>query len=104
MLRAKFRMQLEISAAISTLTAGVGGNLTGNGCCAFLKGIVFLKLVRKFPQRAFPGLSQAIFFPRSCLVLSMRPGQSMRVRKRKTTIDMNLGGARRIERDRIGVF
>ena len=66
-------VQSEISAAISTLTAGVGG-IAGNCRCAFftgivlslaivaahfLKGIVFPKLVRKFPQRAFAGLSQA---------------------------------------------
>ena len=34
-----------------------------------------------------------IFSPEAAL-WSMRPGQPMRVRKRKTTIDMNLGGAR----------
>ena len=38
---AKFRIQSEISAAILTLTAGVGGNLASNCCCAFFKGNCF---------------------------------------------------------------
>ena len=40
---AKFRTQPEISAAISTLTAGVRGDLAGNCCCAFFKGNGFLE-------------------------------------------------------------
>ena len=56
---ANFRIQSEISAAISTLTAGVRGILLAIVAAHFLKGIVFSKLVWKFPQRAFPGLSLA---------------------------------------------
>ena len=40
---ANFRIQSEISAAISTLIAGVRGDLAGNCCCAFFKGNCFLE-------------------------------------------------------------
>ena len=49
---AQFRIQSEISAAISTLTAGVRGSLA-IVAARFLKGIVFSKLVWKFPQARF---------------------------------------------------
>ena len=38
---AKFRIQSEIGAAVSTLTAGVRRNLASNCCCAFFKGNCF---------------------------------------------------------------
>ena len=41
-------------------TAVDGGDLAGNLCCAFLKGIIFQKLVRKFPQCAFPRVLKRI--------------------------------------------
>ena len=56
---AKFRIQSEISAAISTLTAGVRGDLAGNCCCAFFKGNCFLEAGLEVSATRFPGLSPA---------------------------------------------
>ena len=53
---AKFRIQSEIGAAISTLTVGVRGISLAIVAAHFFEG---KKLVSKFPQRAVPGLSPA---------------------------------------------
>ena len=55
---ANFRIQSEISAAISTLTAEVRRNLAGNCCCAFFeRNCFFSKLVGLEVSATFPGLS-----------------------------------------------
>ena len=68
--------------------------------CSVEQGVVVVLAVShplgqqwRLSAESFP-IDWLYFFFTEAALRSMRPGQSMRVRKRKTTIVMNLGGAR----------